>query len=90
MCRSQPAGFAQVLVRQETAASSAEIARNFRAKSASLTLFFSGNFNVFHGTGTDAKSMICEDDTRVARDKHHVPTGTLGTQIKPTPTHADR
>jgi hypothetical protein len=50
VCRSQPADFAQVPVRQGTAVFSAEIARNSLAKTASLTVFFSGNFNVFHGT----------------------------------------
>jgi hypothetical protein len=53
VCRSQPADFAKVPVRQETAVFSAEIAHNSLAKTASLTVFFSGNFNVFHGTGTE-------------------------------------
>jgi hypothetical protein len=89
VCRSQSADFAQVPVRQGTAVFSAEIARNSLAKTASLTVFFSGNFNVFHGTGTDQKSMTCQAEMRGAREKHHVSTGTLGTQIKPTPARTD-
>src|ERR1700675_4975785 len=50
VCRSQTADVAQVPVRQETAVFPAEIERNSPAKTASLTAFFSGNFNVFHGT----------------------------------------
>src|ERR1022692_380765 len=69
---------------------SAEIARNSLAKTASLTVSFSGNFNVFHGTGTDQKSRACQAEMRGAREKHHVSTGTLGTQIKPTPAEAYR
>jgi hypothetical protein len=86
VCRSQAADVAQVPVRQETAVFPAEIARNSPAKTASLTAFFSGNFNVFHGTGTEPQSMACKDDMRVSRQKHHVSSGTLGMQIKPTPT----
>jgi len=84
VCRSQPADFAQVPVRRESADSSAEVAGNPFTKAASLTGFFSGNFNAFHGTGTGPISTACEDDTRVARE-NTVSTGTLGTQIKPTP-----
>jgi hypothetical protein len=54
---SQPADFTQVPVRQETAVFFAEIARNAIAKTASLTALFSGNFTVFHGTGTEPKSI---------------------------------
>jgi hypothetical protein len=36
------------------------------------------------------ESMTCEDEIRVAREKHHVSTGTLGTQIKPTPRVAEQ
>src|ERR1700675_1034987 len=55
------------------------------AKFTSSTLFFSGNFNAFHGTGTEPRSMTCEGDIHVAREKHHVSTGTFGTEVKPTP-----
>jgi hypothetical protein len=47
VCRSQPADFAQVPVRQGTAVFSAEIARNSLAKTASLTGIFLGKFQRF-------------------------------------------
>jgi hypothetical protein len=81
--RSHPADFAKFPVRSETAVIPAEIARNALSKTTSLTLFFSGNSNVSHGTGTEPQSRTCEDGIRVAQEKHHVSTGTLGTEIKP-------
>ena len=33
--------------------------------------------------------MTCEDGIRGVREKHHVSTGTLGTEIKPTPLTGD-
>ncbi len=32
--------------------------------------------------------MTCEDSIRAAREKHDVPSGTLGTEIRPTPSKA--
>ena len=66
----------------------AEIARNSLPKTASSTLFFSGNFNAFHRTKTEPISTTCQGDIHVAREEHHVSTGTLGTEIKPTPRMA--
>jgi hypothetical protein len=86
VCSPQPADFAQVSVRQGTGVIPADIAHNSLSKTASLTVFFSENFHVFHGTGTEPQSMTCELDIGVAREKHRVSTGTLGTEIKPTPT----
>jgi len=77
--RSQPADLAQVPVCHDTAVSPAEIARISLAKPAPSTLFFSGNFNAFHETETESVSTSCEDDIRIALEKHHVSTGTLAT-----------
>jgi hypothetical protein len=79
--RSHSADLAKIPVRSETAVIPAEIARNSLSKTTSLTLFFSRNSNVFHGTGTEPQSMTCEDGIRGGREKHHVSTGTLGTEI---------
>jgi hypothetical protein len=78
--RSQPADLAQVPVCHDTAVSPAEIARISLAKTRSIDAIFLGKFQrFFHGTETESVSTSCEDDIRIAREKHHVSTGTLGT-----------
>jgi hypothetical protein len=71
-----------------------ESRRHSFSKTTSLTLFFSGNSNVFRGTETYPQSITCENDTRGAREQHPISTGTLATEIKPTPnttgTHPDQ
>jgi hypothetical protein len=50
-----------------------------RAKSTTSMLFFSGRFDVFHGSETDLKSVAYAADTRGAREKCPALIGTPGT-----------
>jgi hypothetical protein len=55
------------------------------SKSTSSALFFSGNYDVFHGAETRLQSAACEGDMRGAREKHPVSTVSLCIKNKPTP-----
>jgi hypothetical protein len=55
------------------------------SKGTSSALFFSGNFDVFHGAETRLQSAACEGDMRGAREKHPVSTVSLCIKNKPTP-----
>jgi hypothetical protein len=50
-------------------------------------LFFSGNFDAFHGTETERKSLTYAGRARSAREKHGVSTGASGIKIKPRPRY---
>ena len=58
------------------------------SKSTSSALFFSGNFDDFHGADTHLQSAACEGDMRGAREKHPVSTVSLCIKNKPTPNSA--
>jgi len=58
------------------------------SKRTSSALFFSGNIDVFRGTETNLESSSYAVGARGAREKHHVFSGTFGTQIKARPSPA--
>jgi hypothetical protein len=49
-------------------------------------LFFSGDFEVFHGAESRIESMPCEGSMRGARENWHVSTVSLCIKSKPTPS----